>query len=52
LFFLNLVFFTFQDASQLKPPRRLIKQSASHWQMSVDRSNYVNILNQFMANKL
>jgi hypothetical protein len=52
LFFLNLVFFTFQDASQLKPPRRLIEQTARHWQMSVSRSNYVNILNQIMTNKL
>jgi hypothetical protein len=48
---LDFVLFAFQNASQLKPPRRLIKQSARHWEMSVGRSNYVNILNQFMANK-
>jgi hypothetical protein len=49
---LDFVLFAFQDASQLKPPRRLIKQSARHWQMSVSRSNYVDVLNQIMTNKL
>jgi hypothetical protein len=48
---LNFVLFTFQDASQLKPPRRLIKQTARHRQMSVSRSDYVDVMNQFLADE-
>jgi hypothetical protein len=51
LLFLNLVLFTFQNASQFEPPRRLIKQTARHRQMSVRRSDYVDVMNQFLADE-
>jgi hypothetical protein len=49
---LNFVLFAFQNVSQLKPPRRLVKQTACYWKMLVRRPDNVDVMNQLLTNKL
>jgi hypothetical protein len=43
LFFLNPALFGLQDLPQLKPPRRLIQQTADDWQMILAGRHDLNI---------